>query len=418
LPTDSQSIRAAIAGEPVAPTSPESLPRLASGAEIAQFVAMRAAACVGADYSNLALLNRAGDSFRLYHGAFLDPALADRYTDIAVDAPFPIAAAIRTGDIVILDGPDAYRRRFPEILSDTLSAGIEATVSLPLIRADGSAIGALGFAWTGAPAFDLKLDTALRALAQLCAEIVERAELYEAEHQLVAELHRRLLGPLPQPVGLTTAALYLPAVKSASVGGDWYEGLVLDSGTLALVVGDVVGHGLAAAADMALIRGLITAFLHDGVVIEEVFQRVSRVLLRRPGDLLATAALAIVDPTNATIGYATAGHPPPLLVEPDGSVTVLDAANSPMLGISAANQIAGTATFAPGACLIMYTDGLVERHDRPFHVGIQDAVTLLSAHGRDAKPNELIDLLVDGLLGERRGHDDIAIVVVENTTGR
>src|SRR4029077_3420799 len=141
----------------------------------------------------------------------------------------PIAAAIRTGDVVVLDGPDAYRSRFPEILDDTLAAGIEATASLPLIRADGSAIGALGFAWAGAPAFDLKLDTALRALAQLCAEIVERAELYEAEHQLVAELHRRLLGPLPQPVGLTTAALYLPAVKSASVGGDWYEGLVLDS---------------------------------------------------------------------------------------------------------------------------------------------------------------------------------------------
>jgi serine phosphatase RsbU (regulator of sigma subunit) len=414
LPRESESIREVIAGAPVADTLPESPARLASGAEIAQFVALRAAACVGADYSNLALLDRAGGSFRLYHGAFLDRGIADRYTDISLDAPFPIAAAMRTGDVIVLDGLDAYRSRFPDILDDTVAAGIEATVSLPLIRADGSAIGALGFAWAEAPAFDVKLDTALRALAQLCADIVERAEQYEAEHQLVAELHRRLLGPLPQPAGLTTAALYLPAEKSASVGGDWYEGLLLDEGTLAVVVGDVVGHGLAAAADMALIRGLITAFLHDGVAIEDVFQRVSRFLLRRPGDLLATAALAIVDSTNSTIDYATAGHPPPIVVEADGAVTMLDGANSPMLGISAPHQIAGQVTFAPGARLIMYTDGLVERYDRPFTAGIEHAVSLLSALDSHVTPNELIDVLIEGLVGERRGHDDIAVVVVEH----
>ena len=78
--------------------TPDSLPRLASGA--AQFVALWAAACVGADYSNLALVDRAGDSLRVYHGTFLDPAIADRYTDIEVDAPFPIAAAIRTGEVI------------------------------------------------------------------------------------------------------------------------------------------------------------------------------------------------------------------------------------------------------------------------------------------------------------------------------
>jgi transcriptional regulator with GAF, ATPase, and Fis domain len=218
-PMDSTSIRHAIVGAPVAPVPPDSLPRVASGPQIAQFVALRAAACVGADYSNLALLDRAGESLRVYHGTFLDPAIADRYTDIALNAPFPIAAAIRTGEVIVLDGPEAYRNRFPEILDDTLSAGIQATVSMPLIRGDGSAIGALGFAWARAPAFDLKLDVALRALAQLCTEIVERAELYAAEHQLVAELHRRLLGTLPQLAGLTTAALYRPGGHCGLVGG-------------------------------------------------------------------------------------------------------------------------------------------------------------------------------------------------------
>jgi serine phosphatase RsbU (regulator of sigma subunit) len=416
LPSDPKAVGRIIAGARVPPISPPSLPHPATGTEIAQFVAWRSAACVGADYSNLALLDGAGSSLRLYHGTFLDPTIADRYTDIALDAPFPIAAAIRTGHVIVLDSLDAYRSRFAEILDDTVAAGINATVSIPLIRSDGSAIGALGFAWVVAPAFDVKLDSALRALGQLCTEIVERAELYEAEHQMIADLHMRLLSAIPRLAGVTTAARYLPADKSASVGGDWYEGLLLDDGTLAIVVGDVIGHGLAAAADMALIRGLITALLHDGVDIQDVFSRVSRVLLRRSEHLLATAAVVIIDAPNATIRYATAGHPPPLVIEPDVTVRVLDTANSPMLGIAAGVQISGTARFAPGARLIMYTDGLVERRDRPFYVGIEDLVSLVSSLDSRVDPSGLIDMLVDSLVGEHGEHDDIAVVVVDNVS--
>ena len=87
-----------------------------------------------------------------------------------------------------------------------MAAGITATVSLPLIRADGTSIGALGFVWAVAPPFDLRLGTALRALEELCTEIVERAEIYEAEHHLIGDLHFRLLSPLPTMRGLETAA--------------------------------------------------------------------------------------------------------------------------------------------------------------------------------------------------------------------
>jgi serine phosphatase RsbU (regulator of sigma subunit) len=142
------------------------------------------------------------------------------------------------------------------------------------------------------------------------------------------------------------------------------------------------------------------------------------VLLRQAGDLLATAALVIIDTTNATIEYATAGHPPPLLIDPDGAVTTLHTANSPMLDITAAHQIAGKASFPSGARLIIYTDGLVERHDRPFYVGIDEAVSLLSPLDSALNPGELIDLLVQRLVGEHRDHDDVAVVVVENATQR
>ena len=393
---------------------PLPLPRDASAANIAQFVALRAAACVGADYSNLALIDNDRQNLRLYHGPFLSSAVADRYTDVPVDAPFPIAAAVRTGKPVVLDGEREYLSRFPEIWPDTRAAGVEATVSIPLIRSDDSPIGAIGFAWAAAPRFDVRLDAALEAVANLVTEILERAQLYAAEHQMIADLHRRLLSVLPEVDGLTTAARYVPAGHSAEIGGDWFEGAVLDDDQYAVVVGDVTGHGLAAAADMALIRGIVTALLHDGAEVSEVFARTSRLLRRRPDTVLATAALAVIDRTRSSITYATAGHPSPLIVGPDGSVARLDDANAPILGIGSEVRRSATAPFPVGSALVMFTDGLVERRDRPFTVGIDLAVEILRAQVSSTSPEQRISSLIDGLISDGPGHDDVAVVVVAN----
>ena len=153
----------------------------ATAPEVAQFIAHRAAECVGAAYSNLALLNRAGNSMRLYHGPLLDPSLVDRYTVVGVDAPFPIAAAVRDARPVLLPDLDAYRQKYPGIVADTVAAGVGATASIPLRNADGAVIGALGFAWPGSTAFDAKLSQALLAVAALCAESIERAERYDSD---------------------------------------------------------------------------------------------------------------------------------------------------------------------------------------------------------------------------------------------
>lgn len=112
---------------------------------------------------------------------------------------------------------------------------------MPLHRSDGSPIGAIRFAWAKPPTFHLRLEQALTALAHLIAEIVQRAEVYEAEHQMIADFHRRLLNELPAVDGLTSAARYLPAGNSVAIGGDWYERIVLANGSLAVAVDDVVG---------------------------------------------------------------------------------------------------------------------------------------------------------------------------------
>jgi serine phosphatase RsbU (regulator of sigma subunit) len=412
-------IVAVVAGTEVPDRLTDSLDLPATSLDIAQFIAQRAAACVGADYSNIALLDATRTSLRLFHGPFLEPAMADRYTDVPIDAPFPIAAAVRSGKSVLLPDLDAYGEHFPEILADTIAAGVSATASLPLYRADGSPLGAIGFAWTAPRPFDLKLQSALEAVAMLCTETVEQAQRYDEEHQVIVGLQRRMLEDLPQVEGLAIAARYLPAGRSTLVGGDWYEGLRLTESRIAFVVGDVTGHGVTAAADMALIRGMITALLHSGVAIADVFSEVSAVLSQRRALVLASAALVVVDAAAETLTFATAGHPPPLILDSDGQVRPLDTANAPLLGLDKTfttdrTLTSDTAPFPYGSQLIVFTDGLVERHDRPFATGMVQMATHLAALPSQLGPEDLINSLLDTLLGDTTPADDIALLVVEH----
>lgn len=402
-------------GAPVPVPLPDSLPLPATSPQVAQFVAYRAAACVGADYANLALLDDARASLRLFHDSFLERNMAGRYTDVAVDATYPIAAAVREERVVLLPDLESYRAQFPDIVPDTIAAGVRASASLPLHRSDGTVLGALAFAWTEATPFNPKLEAALRAVGVLCVETVERAERYDADHELVVAMQRRLLGELPSLPGIATAARYLPATASFAVGGDWYEGLVLGETRMALVVGDITGHGIAAAADMALVRGMVTALLHSGVATSDVFSELSAVLSQRTGLLLATAALVVVDIEHDTVTFATAGHPPPLLRLPDGEVRRLDSANAPIIGAPRTRRAADVAPFPIGSRLVMYTDGLVERRDRPVDDGIDLAVARIRAIADDATGVDVIEALIGELINGHVAEDDIALLVVDHT---
>jgi serine phosphatase RsbU (regulator of sigma subunit) len=408
--TTHSSLRGVNAHDPLALELP------ATSNEVARFVAIRAAACVGAGYSNLALLDSRSTSLRLFHHESLGSLMADRYSAIPIDAAFPICAAVRLGRTILLPDLESYKERFPAIVADTVAAGVQASASLPLFRADGGRLGAIGFAWTTPISFDQRLEAAMQAVAQLCVGTIERAERYDTDHAFMNELQDRLLGELPNLPGVEIGARYLPASSDSVVGGDWYEGLVLGRSKIAVVVGDVAGHGVAAAADMALIRGIITALLYSGVAPTQVFGEVSGVLLQRKALLLATATLAVVDVADESVTIATAGHPPPLLRLPDGRVRVLDVAKGPMIGVSTKSGVAEIAEFPLGSQLILFTDGLVERHDQPFDDGISRAVDFLSGLVRPLSPVQLIDALMDTLVTGTTVADDIAVLVVEHST--
>jgi hypothetical protein len=385
---------------------------------VAHFVALRAAACVGADYSNLALLSADGSALRLFHSPFRDDDIAARYIDVPLDRPYPIAVAARDSRLVLLPDLGTYEREFPGLVADTIAAGVQATASLPLYRFDGTLLGAIGFAWAEPTSFDRKLVAALRAVAHLCVETVERAERYDADHELIVALQSRLLGSLPKLVGTEISAQYVTASSEACLGGDWYEGFLLGDGKIALIVGDVVGHGITAAADMALIRGMMSALLHARIDTSRIFTDLTSVLNQCDSPLLATAALAVIDVPASTVTFATAGHPPPLLRLPDGSVERLDTANGMMIGVS--SKLIGTVDAAPfptGAQLLMYTDGLVERRGRPLQVGIDQAAAHLAEIPAGLAAHQVVESLRDALIDGKPTDDDIAILVVENIAG-
>jgi serine phosphatase RsbU (regulator of sigma subunit) len=167
---------------------------------------------------------------------------------------------------------------------------------------------------------------------------------------------------------------------------------------------------------------MMSALLHARVATSRIFTEVTGVLDQRDAPHLATAALAVIDIPARTVSFATAGHPPPLLRLPDGTVERLDTANGMMIGVSSGSLgEVGVARFPVGSRLVMYTDGLVERRDRPLQVGIDEAAGHLAAISTRLAPGQVIESLLGALSGGEATDDDIAVLVVEHTaepTGR
>ena len=252
-------------------------------------------------------------------------------------------------------------------------------------------------------------------MAHLCVETVERAERYDADHELIVALQDRLLPSLPLLTGVQASARYFTSGSEATVGGDWYEGLLLGSGRMALIVGDVVGHGITAAADMALIRGMISALLHARVAPAEIFTELTDLLSR---DRLTPTG----DRRACHRGYSCVHHhlhdsgaPAADASAPRRHGKMLDDANGTLIGASIEPpRTAHTAPFPVGARLVMYTDGLVERRGRSIDDGMHEVATHLAAIPASLEPAQVIESLCEALIGRRRTDDDVAVLVVEH----
>ncbi|MFF0052229.1 PP2C family protein-serine/threonine phosphatase [Streptomyces sp. NPDC005498] len=259
------------------------------------------------------------------------------------------------------------------------------------------------------------MTAALLARSQELNEINEKLRrAHERETEIAMSLQRAML-PDPARQRSNVAVRYQPAVSALHVCGDWYDFLELGPGWLAVAVGDVVGHGLTAAGIMGQLRSaLSTAVCATG--------RPARAL-RALGDyavtiesaLATTAVQTLIDETTHTITYSRAGHPPPLLLSADGrTVQILDQVTDPPLGALEPEAVRTEATLAyqPGATLVLYTDGLIERRGLDIDTGLACLIQNLTRHGH-LSPEPLADALLTNLQSLQDGpDDDIALVVV------
>ena len=240
---------------------------------------------------------------------------------------------------------------------------------------------------------------------------LDNVRLYERERNIALTLQRQLLPDVPEIAGLDIAAGYLPSEQPAEVGGDWFDVLALPDGSTGLAVGDVVGHDTRAAAAMGQLRSVLRSYAWSGESTGTVIERLDE-LVRGLG-MAQVATCVYLRLSGDRLQYSRAGHPSPLIRLPDGTVQVLDGGLRTPVGVRGlSTELAEAETTLPvGATLIAFSDGLVERRDRPLRQGLAQLHAAIAALPDGMTATEVRDRLVDELLGPRQ-EDDVCLLVV------
>ncbi|MEU0602757.1 SpoIIE family protein phosphatase [Streptomyces sp. NPDC006393] len=254
----------------------------------------------------------------------------------------------------------------PDAGEQLRAAGVHSYMAVPLV-ARGVLLGIADFVRCGSRPPFTRADVALATqLASKAAVYVDNARLYGREREHVVSLQRSLLPrAMPRTAGLGVAGRYAPADHPHGVGGDWFDVIALPGGRTALVVGDVMGHGLPAAATMGRLRTVARTLLHLDLAPERVLARLDLAARDLEDDQVATCLCAVYDPASATYTVASAGHPPPLLVLAPGSAEYATVPAGAPLGAGVIPYDATRLTVPAHGRLVLYSDGLVKsRHSR------------------------------------------------------
>ncbi|MEU1369966.1 SpoIIE family protein phosphatase [Streptomyces sp. NPDC005803] len=311
-----------------------------------------------------------------------------------------------------------WRLPDPEQAARILEHGFHSLLSVPL-HARGVVLGMANFwrAQNEAP-FDAEDLSFAEELVARAAVSVDNARRYTREHEMAVTLQRSLLpSGLPEQNALDVAYRYLPAQEG--VGGDWFDVIPLSGARVALVVGDVVGHGLHAAATMGRLRTTVHNFSTLDLPPDELLGHLDELVVRtdqvETGGAItgATCLYAIYDAVSGRCSVARAGHPGPALVLPDGTVRFPEIPAGLPLGIGGMPFEATELEVPEGSRLVLYTDGLVERRGQDIDDGLERLQNALA--GRDRTPEETCDDVLEALLPSRPG-DDIALLVARTRT--
>ncbi|MFF7445714.1 MULTISPECIES: SpoIIE family protein phosphatase [unclassified Streptomyces] len=270
------------------------------------------------------------------------------------------------------------------------------------------------------PRFDPDTSVMLVELARRIGIALDNARRYEQHRDTAEALQRAQLTDLPAADGLLLAARYLPATRGLNIGGDWYDAFQQPDGSLLAVIGDVTGHGLRAAIMMGQLRTALRAYAVEGDSPAQLLTRLHRLLHHQQPELYATAAVVRFRPGDPHVVWASAGHPPPVVRAPDGTVRILDTKPGIMLGVPLPYTYEDhSVELTAGSTLALYTDGLVERRALGIDLGIDRLAQALSSLNATELRQDLdtaAESLLEPLLHESERDDDICLLLCHTTS--
>ncbi|MHB8450484.1 MAG: SpoIIE family protein phosphatase [Mycobacteriales bacterium] len=344
----------------------------------------------------------------------VDPGRDQQLHELLDLPPFPASA----GNFVAR----VFRTGQPEVALDTASSGIAALVPEPgyadLIdtlgascglavpfRSAGRTLGVIAFSrGPGRPSYT-EVDLALaRDVAARAALALQHAHQYDHERRTAELLQQSLLPTLAELPDAELAACYVPGGEGSHVGGDWYDAVDLGGGSVGLVVGDVMGRGVHAAAVMGQLRAAVRAYARLGMSPGEVLRQLGQLASDISPSEIATCLYAVYDAPGHRLVLANAGHPPPLLRDPGGRVLRLGGEPGPPLGTGDWLYDQRLYDVPSGGVLAFYTDGLIESRDRDIEDGMAELAEVLASE--PAEDLEVTGRAILRRLGREQGHDD------------
>ena len=290
--------------------------------------------------------------------------------------------------------------------------GIRSMLGVPL-HIEDRVIGVMHIGTLVQRDFDEDDVTLLQLAADRAALAIDNARI--SEQRAVTSIMQRTLLPdaLPQIPGMRFSAKYLPAGSGVKIGGDWYDVFQLTSGNLAFVIGDVVGRGVLAASVMAEIRTALRAYMMQGHELTRVVSMLNELLVSMGRSRGATLSILALDPEAEALEVVTAGHLPPLLIEPDGRARLLEQRHGLPVGVRGGHDYQSFSyPFPAGSRLLLYTDGLIERRDESIDLGLQ-RLTVAAEAAAQLPDSPLADGVYRALLDETPLKDDVALLAIE-----
>ncbi|WP_410676766.1 PP2C family protein-serine/threonine phosphatase [Amycolatopsis sp. cmx-4-68] len=287
--------------------------------------------------------------------------------------------------------------------------GLHSMLGVPML-AGSELVGVLHVGSVTSRQFSEAEVGTMQLLADRLAMAIQ-VEALEENRTATMALQRSLLpSNLPEVTGLAFGARYVPGAETG-LGGDWYDLFLLPGDRLGVVMGDVSGHGLEAAVIMGRLRSALRAYALDCESPAEVLAKLDRKANHFEHGAMATVAYGIVDPGREAMNLSLAGHLPPVLAEPGEPGHLVDAPPDPPIGLTIGQPQRRTTVIplSPGSVLALYTDGLVERRDRPVDTGMQ----LLAETMRAGEPERICAKVMAAMIGSQAAQDDVALLAIQ-----